>query len=77
MDDTNPPSISPSFTNERQGQGVPSETANSKMKRKAFRPSLVVWSHFIKFVIKEGYIKAKCNYYPKDFFCWCNTRTFN
>ena len=67
MDDTNPTPILPSSTNERQK--VQSEAASSKMKRKAFRASLVVWSHFTRFVTEEGYIKAKCNYCLKDFFC--------
>ena len=66
MDVSNPTSILPSSTNE--GQKAQSEAASFKMKRKAFRPSSVVWSHFTRFVIEEGYIKAKCNYCPKDFF---------
>ena len=65
MDDTNPPPILPSSTNERQK--ALSEAESSKMKRKASRPSSVVWSHFTKFVTEEGHIKAKCNYCPKDF----------
>ena len=53
MDDTNPPRpppITPSSTNE--GPKTPSEAATSRMKRKASRPSSVVWSHFTKFVTK-------------------------
>ena len=67
MDDINPTPIPPSSTNERQRAQC--EDASSKMKRKAFRPSLVVWSHFTRFVTEEGHIKAKCNYCPKDSFC--------
>ena len=40
MGDKNPTPIPPS-TNERQGQGAPNEAASSKMKRKAFRSSMV------------------------------------
>ena len=58
MDDTNLPPIPPSSTTERQK--VPSEAASSRIKRKAFKPSSVVWSHFTKFVTEEGHIKAKC-----------------
>ena len=67
MDDTNPTPILPSSTNE--GQIPQSEAASSKMKRKAYMPSSVVWSQFTRFVIEEGHIKAKCNYCPKDSFC--------
>ena len=66
MDDTNPPPIPPSSTNE--GQKAQSEVASSKMKKKASRPSSVVWSNFTKFVTEKDHIKAKCNYCPKDFF---------
>ena len=66
MDDTNPTPILPSSTNERQKPQ--SEAASSKMKRKASRPSSVVWSHFTRFVTEECHIKTKCNYCPKDFF---------
>ena len=65
MDDTNLPPIPPSSTNE--GQKALSEAATSRMKRKASRPSSVVWSHFTKFVT-EDHIKGKCNYCPKEFF---------
>ena len=58
MGDTNPTPIPPS-TNERQWQGAPNEAASSKMKRKVFRPSLMVWSHFTKFVPKKGHLKLK------------------
>ena len=66
MDDTNLPPIPPSSTNE--GQKALSEAATSRRKRKASRPSSVLWSHFTKFVTEEGHIKAKCNYCPRDFF---------
>ena len=66
MDDTNLPPIPPSSTNE--GQKAPSEVASSRMKRKASRPSSIVWSHFIKFVTEKCHIKGKCNYYPKKNF---------
>ena len=66
MDDTNPTPILPSSINE--GQKAQSEAASSKMKRKASRPSLVVWSHFTRFVTEKNHIKANCIYCPKDFF---------
>ena len=66
MDDTNLPPILPSSTNE--GQKAPSDAINSRMKRKASRPSSLVWSHFTKFVTEEGHIKGKCNYFPKKIF---------
>ena len=66
MDDTNLPPIPSSSTN--KGQKALSEAASSRMKRKASRPSSVVWSHFTKFVTEEGHIKGKCNYCPKEFF---------
>ena len=38
------------------------------MKRKASRSRSEVWDHFTKYVNEQGDTKAKCNYYPEDFY---------
>ena len=66
MDDTNPTTILTSSINE--GQRAQSESASSKLKRKPSSQRSKVWDHFTKFVNEQSDIKARCNYYPKDFY---------
>ena len=77
MDNTNlaatpnlmqPKPIPPSSTHKRQRQGTPSQFARSKVERKAFRSRSEIWDHFTKFVNEQYDIKARCNYYSKDFY---------
>ena len=62
-----PKPILPSSTIERPQRAL-SQSASSKMKKKASRSRSKVWDHFTKFVNKQGDIKAKYNYCPKDFY---------